>query len=277
MELRYSPDNKGYKRLKTEELRSAFLVDNLFQPGKIQTIYFELDRAVVGGALPLTAPLLLVGTKREMSSEYFAQAREIGIFNVGGSGTVKADGKEFSLGFKDAVYVGRGTREIAFLSADAEKPAVFYFVSLPAHSCFPPALMKYGDTFSTRVGKENSTNDRTVNRYIHTDGVKSSQLVMGLTELPSGSVWNTMPPHTHQRRIEIYFYFALDEESMVIHLMGEPDETRHIIVRDKQAVISPSWSIHTGVGTSNYSFIWAMGGENQDYEDIDAVDMKSLK
>ena len=277
MEVRYSPDNLSYRSLKTDELRKAFLVESLFQEGKVETIYFDLDRAIVGGALPVKEPLELVSTRKEMAADFFAQRREVGIFNVGYTGEVKADGREYSLGHKDALYVGLGTREIVFSSDDASKPAYFYFVSYPAHASYPAAFMKFGEVFSTKLGSMSEANSRTLNRYIHMKGVRSSQLVMGLTELDEGSIWNTMPSHTHQRRTEIYFYFNLNDNSVVFHMMGEPSETRHIVVRDKQAVISPSWSIHSGGGTKNYSFIWAMGGENQEFEDMDSVKMSSLK
>jgi len=277
MEVRYLRDNKSYKKLDTQDLSGDFLIGNLFQAGTIQTVYFDLDRAIVGGAAPVKEPLSLLSSKKEFASEYFAERREIGIFNVGGAGEVKADGIKYMLQFKDALYVGKGTRKVELSSNDVKDPAYFYFVSFPAHSSFPTALMKFGETFSAQLGTKHDANQRTINRYIHADGVKSSQLVMGLTDLADGSVWNTMPVHTHQRRIEIYFYFGLDNSSAVFHMMGEPSETRHIVVHDKQAVISPSWSIHSGVGTRNYSFIWAMGGENQDYGDMDPVNTLDLR
>ena len=277
MEVRYSPDISGYKTLKTEELRRAFLMESLFEEDRIITFYFDIDRAIVGGALPIRNPLSLLGSKKEMAAGYFAERREIGIFNVGGDGRVKADGQEFSVGYKDAVYIGRGTKEVVFSSTDPANPAYFYFVSYPAHASHPTALLKTGRVFSTRLGSQKEANLRTINRYIHPDGVKSSQLVMGLTELDEGSIWNTMPSHTHQRRTEIYFYFNMVNGSVVFHVMGEPAETRHIVIRKNQAVISPSWSIHSGAGTGSYSFIWAMGGENQEFEDMDPVDMSSLK
>jgi len=277
MEMRHSPDNKTFKKLDTNEIRKSFLMENLFRGGTVKTVYLDLDRAIVGGAAPLNEPLPLLTSRKELASDFFAQRREIGVFNVGGTGKINADSKEFVVGLKDAVYVGRGTKEVTFTSVDAANPAYFYFVSFPAHSFHPTTFIKAADTQSARLGSREAVNMRTVRRYIHENGAKSSQLVMGLTELDEGSVWNTMPAHTHQRRIEIYFYFGLDDDSMVCHIMGEPDETRHLLVRDKQAVLSPSWSIHTGVGTRNYSFIWAMGGENQDYEDMDAVSMKELQ
>lgn len=277
MEVKYSPDVAGYKTLKAEEIRKAFLMENLFEEGKIKSLYFDIDRAIVGGALPLKEALPLVSSKKEMAAEYFAERREIGIFNVGGRGRVKASEQEFLLDMKDAVYVGKGTKEVIFSSIDAASPACFYFVSYPAHASYPTSLIKFGKVFSARLGSQKEANLRTINRYIHPGGVKSSQLVMGLTELDEGSIWNTMPAHTHQRRTEIYFYFNLENGAIVFHMMGEPSETRHIVVRDRQAVISPSWSIHSGAGTGSYSFIWAMGGENQAFEDMDNVEMSSIK
>ncbi|MCL4538232.1 MAG: 5-dehydro-4-deoxy-D-glucuronate isomerase [Bacteroidetes bacterium] len=277
MEARYSPDISSYRSLKTDELRKAYLMENLFQEGKVQMVYFDLDRAIVGGAVPGKKALRLVSSKKEMSADYFAERREIGIFNVGGDGKIKADDREFAVGYKDAVYVGRGTKEITFSSVRTSRPAFFYFVSYPAHAAYPTSHINFGEVYSAHLGSDKEANSRTLNRYIHPGGVKSAQLVMGLTELEEGSIWNTMPSHTHQRRTEIYFYFNVDEKSVVFHMMGEPSETRHIIVRDKQAVISPSWSIHSGAGTKNYSFIWAMGGENQEFEDMDNVDISLLK
>ncbi len=277
MEVRYSPDINSYKTMAADDLRKAFLMQDLFHGGKIQTVYFDLDRAIVGGAVPLKKPLLLESSKKEMAADFFAQRREIGIFNIGGKGKVLADGKEFIVDFKDAVYVGKGTKEIRFSTLDVSKPANFYFVSYPSHSNYPTAFIKFGESYFARLGNQREANQRTLNRYIHSGGVKSSQLVMGLTELDEGSVWNTMPSHTHQRRTEIYLYFNMDKDAVVFHLMGQPSETRHIVVKDKEAVISPSWSIHCGSGTKIYSFIWAMGGENQEFEDMDAVEMSTLK
>lgn len=277
MEVRYSPNNSSYRSLGTNELRQAFLMDDLFVAGKVQMVYFDLDRAIVGGAVPGKKALSLVSSKKEMAADYFAQRREVGIFNVGGPGKITAGGREFAVGNKDAVYVGMGTKDISLSSDDASMPAYFYFVSYPAHASYPTTLVKFGEVSSAKLGSQKEANSRMLNRYIHSEGVRSAQLVMGLTELDEGSVWNTMPSHTHQRRTEIYFYFNIADNSAVFHVMGEPSETRHIVVRDKHAVISPSWSIHSGVGTKNYSFIWAMGGENQQFEDMDSVEMSSIK
>jgi len=276
MEVRYSPGVTSYRTMTTSELRSAFLMENLFVDGKISLYYFDIDRAIVGGVSPLKKPLKLESSKKEMAADYFAERREIGVFNVGGPGKVKADGESFELDFKDAVYIGKGTRDVVFSSAGSSKPARFYFVSYPAHAFYPTMQMKFGQVYSARLGKKEDANLRTLNRYIHTGGVTSSQLVMGLTELDEGNIWNTMPVHTHQRRTEVYFYFGLEDDAVVFHIMGEPSETRHIVARNNQAVISPSWSIHSGAATKRYSFIWAMGGENQAFEDMDAVEMSSL-
>jgi 4-deoxy-L-threo-5-hexosulose-uronate ketol-isomerase len=239
-------------------------------------VYSDIDRSITGSAVPVTAPLKLLSSKREMAAEYFAERREIGIINTGGDGTVTADGTAFALKRKDALYIGRGTKEILFSSDNPSLPARFYFVSYPAHEKFPTLRATLADAAKVKLGSRKDANERTINKYIHPDGIRSAQLVMGLTELEEGSVWNTMPPHTHQRRSEVYMYFDLPDSALVFHMMGRPDDTRHIIVRNGQAVLSPSWSIHSGVGTHNYSFIWSMGGENQVFDDMDGVDMAKM-
>ena len=276
METRCMPDSESYQRKTTEELRKAFVLDGLFVPGSVHMVYSDADRAIVGGAVPTGVPLQLLATKREMAAEFFAERREVGIVNVGNEGTVRADGHAYSLGHKDMLYLGRGTRTIEFTSLHADHPAVFYFVSFPAHASYPSALARSGEAEKSHLGSSEAANKRTINRYIHAGGVKSCQLVMGLTDLESGSVWNTMPPHTHMRRSEIYLYFGLDAESVVVHLMGKPQETRSLILRNQEAVISPAWSVHCAAATRNYSFVWAMGGENQEFSDMDPVGMKDL-
>ena len=261
----------------TEEIRSHFVFDTLFAPGAIQTVYADADRAILGGAVPTTAPLALTGSRKEMAAEFFAERREIGIVNVGGEGTVRADDKTLPLSFKDMAYIGRGVRNIEFTSANAGTPAAFFLVSFPAHTSYPVAVMQYAGADKTHLGSVEKANKRTINKYIHAGGIRSCQLVMGLTDLESGSVWNTMPPHTHMRRMEIYLYFGIDPESVVVHLMGPPQETRSVILRNRNAVLSPPWSVHCGAGTGSYSFIWAMGGENQEFSDMDAVGMKDLR
>lgn len=277
MEVRYSPDINNYKTLSTDQLRSAFLVDNLFQPGRIVLLYSDIDRAIVGSAVPLKNGLKLESSKKEMAAEYFTERRELGVVNIGDEGTIKADGEEYRLQHKDVLYIGRGVKDVNFFSTDERSPAKYYIVSYPAHHSFPVALKKFSEAEPSNLGSMKDANKRTINKFIHGGGIQSSQLVLGITELEEGSVWNTMPVHTHQRRSEIYMYFNLDEQSVVFHMMGQPDETRHIVVRNGQAVISPSWSIHSGAATKNYSFIWAMGGENQAFDDMDAVLMKDLK
>lgn len=252
----------------TAELRQAFLVESLFAPGELRMVYVDVDRAIAGAAAPTREPLAL-GTSKELASEYFAERREIGVINVGGPGTVTVDGEAFALERRDGLYIGRGSRDIRFESADAMAPALLYFVSYPAHAGYPTRRLTLADAGDVHLGAVADANVRTIHKYIHPAGAQSCQLVMGLTELEVGSVWNTMPPHTHERRSEVYLYFDIDDEALVFHMMGAPEETRHVVVRNRQVVLSPSWSIHCGVGTRRYSFVWAMGGENQDFDDMD--------
>ncbi len=277
MEVRYLPNNESYQRLTTEELRKAFVLDHLFNLGTISMVYCDVDRAIIGGAVPTDTPLKLLATKKEMAAEFFTERREIGVANIGGEGAIRADGQEYTLAFKDMLYIGRGVKNIEFSSARAAQPAAFYLVSFPAHTSYPVAIGRSADAEKTHLGSTEAANKRTINKYIHAGGVKSCQLVMGLTELEVGSVWNSMPPHTHMRRMEVYLYFDLDPDSIVVHLMGKPEETRSVILRDRQAVISPSWSIHCGAATRKYSFIWAMAGENQEFTDMDALSMRDLR
>jgi 4-deoxy-L-threo-5-hexosulose-uronate ketol-isomerase len=276
MEVRYAPNDEAYQRMTTAELRRSFVIDNLFAPNSVTMIYSDVDRVIVGSAVPLGTPLKLESSKKEMAAKFFAERRELGIINIGGEGNVRVDGKGYAMMFRDLLYVGRGVREIQCSSADPMKPALFYFISYPAHASYPVAHARFNDSLKSPLGSAHNANARTITKYVHTEGIKSSQLVMGLTELNDGSVWNTMPSHTHQRRTEVYLYFGLDEESFVVHLMGKPSETRDLIIRNQQVVISPPWSIHSAAGTRNYSFIWAMGGENQNFSDMDAVPMKEL-
>ena len=277
MEVRYLPNSESYKRMTTEELRAAFVFDSLFVSGAVNMVYCDADRAIVGGAVPTDSPLKLLGTKKEMAAEFFTERREIGIVNIGGEGVIRADGQAYTLASKDMLYIGRGTRDIEFSSVRSAQPAAFFLVSFPAHATYPVAVAKAAGAEGARLGSPEGANKRTINKYIHAGGVKSCQLVMGLTDLEVGSVWNTMPPHTHMRRMEVYLYFGLDPESVVVHLMGKPGETRNLVLRNQQAVVSPGWSIHCGAATKNYSFIWAMGGENQEFSDMDAVSMGDLR
>ena len=276
MEVRYAPNDDSYQRLTTRELRNSFLIDNLFTPGVVTMLYSDVDRVIVGSAVPKGAPLRIEASKKEMAAEFFLERREVGIFNIGGSGKIRVDGTEHRMEFRDLLYIGKGAKVIECTSDDPATPALFYFASFPSHSTYPTAHVRFDDAAKTSLGSSQTANARTIRKFIHAEGIKSSQLVMGLTELETGSVWNTMPPHTHQRRMEVYLYFGLDPDSFVVHLMGKPGETRTLITRNLQAVISPPWSIHAAAGTKNYSFIWAMGGENQEFSDMDAVSMKEL-
>jgi 4-deoxy-L-threo-5-hexosulose-uronate ketol-isomerase len=277
MEVRYVPTQKSFKGYTTEELRNNLLISNLFVHGKIEMLYSELDRAIVGSAVPTKKDLFLESSKKEMGTENFLERREIGIINIGNKGYVKVDKKIYDMNSKDGLYIGKGNHQIYFGSKDKKDPALFYFVSYPAHQVYPTEKIKFESAIANHLGTQKDCNERIIHKYIHPDGVKSCQLVMGLTELEEGCVWNTMPAHTHQRRSEVYMYFNLDENGFVVHMMGEPTETRHIIVRNREAVINPSWSIHSGAGVRNYTFIWAMGGENQVFDDMDWVAPKNLK
>jgi 4-deoxy-L-threo-5-hexosulose-uronate ketol-isomerase len=269
-------DSTRYSRMTTDERRATFLLEGLFAPGEIAFNYVDLDRTVVGSAVPTTAPLTLE-TEPELRADYFLERRELGVLNVGGQGTVTVDGTVFTLDKLDCLYIGRGSREVSFASTDAAAPANFYLLSYPAHAVYPTALAKFAELDGLKLGAVETCNKRTIYKAIYKDGLQSCQLVMGFTLLDPGSNWNTMPPHTHMRRSEIYFYFDMDPAHRVVHLMGPPDETSHLIVADKQVVVSPGWSIHAGVGTKNYTFCWGMGGENQAYDDMDVATIAELK
>jgi 4-deoxy-L-threo-5-hexosulose-uronate ketol-isomerase len=251
-------------------------VQGLFRPGAITLRHLDLDRVVLGGAVPAGAPLTLEAAA-SMAAEYFAERREVGILNIGGSGAITVDGRRYAMNKQDVLYVGRGSKSIVLESDDATRPARFYIVSYPAHASHPTTHIDGTAVTPTDLGTTERANCRRLSKYIHPGGVQSAQLVMGVTELASGSVWNTMPSHTHARRSEVYLYFDLPNDAVVVHLMGEPAETRHLIVRDEEVVLSPPWSVHSGCGTSNYTFCWAMGGENQDFADMQAVDMGDIK
>ena len=277
MDVRYSTDPEGFTALPTQALRKMFLIDNLFAPDDVPMTYCDIDRSITGSAVPVKKALTLLATRKEMAAEYFAERREIGVINIGNEGTIGVDGKVYAMAHKDALYIGRGVRTIEFKSTSAEKPAKFYFVSYPAHKEYPTAHALFANADRSSLGSQRDANKRTINRLIHAKGIQSCQLVMGLTELEEGSVWNTMPPHTHQRRSEVYMYYNVAPDAMVIHLMGQMGETRHLIMHNEQAVLNPSWSIHAGVGTRHYSFIWAMGGENQVFDDMDGITVKELR
>ncbi|MDN4070123.1 5-dehydro-4-deoxy-D-glucuronate isomerase [Paenibacillus vini] len=277
MERRYASHPNEVKRFDTERLRQEFHIPKLFTPDQLELVLTHEDRMIVGGAAPVNEAVKLEVDLKELGVAYFLERRELGAINVGGPGIISVDGTDYELNTKDCLYVGMGSKEVLFKSKDAANPAKFYLNSAPAHKEFPTAKTTLAEAESGALGSIENSNDRTIHRFIHENGLQSSQLVMGMTQLKTGNMWNTMPAHVHPRRMEAYMYFDLPEEAVVFHLMGEPDETRHIVMRNEQAVISPSWSIHSGVGTSNYTFIWGMAGDNKAYSDMDAVPMKHLK
>jgi 4-deoxy-L-threo-5-hexosulose-uronate ketol-isomerase len=277
MEQRYATNPAQIPGMSTADLRASYLVPSLFVPGEITVVYTHHDRIVLGGAVPAGTDLMLTGYP-EIRSEYFLEHREVGIVNVGGSGTVTADGTVYTMVKGACLYLGRGIRDVVFADADGSADgAQFYLFSAPAHTTYPAALVAPGEGIQRELGEQVTSNRRTLNQYIHENGVKSCLIVMGVTELHPGSMWNTMPAHTHDRRTECYLYFDVPEDARVIHLLGEREETRHLVVSDRQAIISPSWSLHSGVGTAAYSFIWAMAGENQSFDDMDAAPVSLLK
>jgi 4-deoxy-L-threo-5-hexosulose-uronate ketol-isomerase len=275
MEIRYAPHPADVKHYTTEDLREEFLIQDLFVPGEMKMVYSHVDRIITGGVRP-TNPIELKGGK-ELGSDYFLERREIGIINIGPKGTVKVDGVDYTLEAKDALYIGMGAKEVIFTSEDINNPAKFYFNSTPAHKTYPTTKIGIDQAIQQHLGTQEQANVRTIYKYILPEGVQSCQLVMGMTILEPGSMWNTMPSHTHERRMEVYLYFNLSEDAAVFHMMGQPDETRHIVMRNEEAVISPSWSIHSGVGTTNYTFIWGMAGENQIFSDMDPVKTSELR
>jgi len=282
IEQRYATNPAQIAGMTTAQLRDAYLVPEVFVPGEVRVVYTHHDRIVLGGAVPAGRVLPLTGYP-EIRSDYFLEHREVGIVNVGAAGTVTADGEVYELVTGACLYLGRGIRDVSFADADAGAGAdggtgaQFYLFSAPAHTSYPPALVSPGEGTVRELGDQLTSNRRTLNQYIHENGVKSCQIVMGVTELHPGSMWNTMPAHTHDRRTECYLYFDVPDEARVIHLLGERQETRHLVVADRQAIISPSWSLHSGVGTAAYSFVWAMAGENQTFDDMDAAPVTDLK
>ena len=285
MELRTASSPRDVKNYTTERLREEFLIQGLFVPGEIKLVYSHIDRIITGAAVPTKALKLTAGD--ELRAEYFLQRREMGVINIGGGGRIVIDGKEYAVGYKDAMYVGMGAQDIVFDSVDAKDPARFYINSTPAHKAYPTVLIKpegtpengvviVKDENKVELGSLEEANHRVICKYILPGQVESCQLVMGMTKLAPGSVWNTMPCHTHDRRMEVYLYFEMPEDAIVMHYMGEPQETRHIVMRNEEAVISPSWSIHAGCGSRAYTFIWGMAGENQEFTDMDDVAMKDL-
>jgi 4-deoxy-L-threo-5-hexosulose-uronate ketol-isomerase len=259
----------------TRDLRSAFVVTDLFTEGEIHWTFTDLDRLAIAGIKPTSAVTL--ENERQTGSDFFLARRELGILNVGGAGIVRADGKSFDVNTHDCLYIGMGTKSVTFESKDRSGPAKYYCVSAPAHQTYPTTLVSKGRIAPVALGSQATANQRKIYQYIHEKGIRSAQLVMGFTELAEGSVWNTMPCHTHTRRTEIYFYFDVSPGNIVCHFVGTPQQTRHVFLHSDQAVLSPSWSIHTGCATGNYRFCWAMGGENQNYDDMDKVDPKDLR
>ena len=275
MEIRYAHHPDDFKTYTTEKMRQQFLIPSVMVPGEITLVYSHVDRIIAGGVVPVEPLALKAG--KEMGVSFFLERRELGIINVGPQGTVTIDGETHVLDNTDGLYVGLGVKEVLFSSSDPKNPARFYINSTPAHREFSAAKILRKDIQPAILGSTAQSNERKIYKYIHPQGVKSCQLVMGMTALEPGSMWNTMPTHTHERRMEVYFYFNMPEDSVVFHMMGQPQETRHLVIRNEQAAISPSWSIHSGVGTVNYTFIWGMAGENQTFDDMDHVPMSVLK
>jgi 4-deoxy-L-threo-5-hexosulose-uronate ketol-isomerase len=276
MKTRLMADPVRYPTMTTAQIRETFLVDSLHEPGELRSVYVDLDRAVVGMAAPLKSPIPLIADET-LRAKDFAERRELGVLNIAGSGVIHAGNESYALRNLDCLYIGRGAKQIRFESTDPDCPAVFYLLSYPAHTSHPTRLVRKDQASPVELGSARTCNHRTVCKYIYLDGAQSCQLVMGVTHLHPGSAWNTMPAHRHLRRSEIYMYFNLAQEARVFHLMGPAEETRHIVMQNREVVVSPGWSIHAGIGTQAYSFCWGMGGENQDYGDMDPVPLESLR
>ena len=276
LETRYSTHPEDSRHYTTDEIRDHYLVEEVFLPDEANFVYSHNDRIIAGGIMPVKGSVIL-GVGKELGVEFFFQRREGGIINIGGAGQVILDGQVYDIGQYDGLYIGMGTKDVEFTSMDKENPAKYYFNSAPAHHSFPTRIITLEQANKVHLGSSENLNKRTINQYVHPAVCESCQLVMGMTRLEEGSVWNTMPCHTHERRMEVYFYFNLHENDKVFHMMGQPQETRHIVVSNEQAIISPSWSIHSGVGTGKYTFIWGMCGENIEFTDMDHVDMQDLR
>ena len=276
MQQRYHNSAKEVSTMTTADIRQNFLVDSLMKDNEITFVYSHYDRVIVGSAVPAAEPLFLPNYPN-LRADYFLERREMGIINVGGPGEINVDGVVFSVDKLGCVYAGKGSQQVSFKSLDADNPAKYYILSAPAHQVYPTRMLKKEEATPVTIGSAETSNLRTIYKYIHLEGIRSCQLVMGLTCLATGSVWNTMPSHTHDRRMEMYFYFDVQPGQVVLHLMGQPQETRHIVMQNHEAVISPPWSIHSGCGTANYSFIWGMAGENQVYTDMDAFAINELR
>jgi 4-deoxy-L-threo-5-hexosulose-uronate ketol-isomerase len=276
-EVRYGTRPADVKKYSTDEIREQFLIPDVMKANEITCVYSLHDRMITMGVMPVKSALSLPAFPELTKAEYFLQRREMGIINVGGSGSVTVDGTKYTLANKECLYVGKGSKEVQFNSDSASSPAEFFINSSPAHATYPTTKATKDQANRVELGSEENCNERTIFQFIHEGGIKSCQLVMGYTSLAVGSIWNTFPPHTHNRRMEVYFYFDLPEDQIVMHFMGDPRETRHIVMANKQAVISPEWSIHSGAGTSNYSFIWGMAGENQAFTDMDGEKLRDLR
>jgi 4-deoxy-L-threo-5-hexosulose-uronate ketol-isomerase len=279
MDIRYSANQKDFQRYNTEETRKEFLVSGLYKADEVVSVYSHVDRMVTLGCMPVNEIVPIekgMDVWANFGTKFFLERRELGMFNIGGAGAVTVDGTHYDLDYKDCLYVTRGSEKITFESADKSNPAKFYMISAPAHRAYTTKLITIADAASNPIGAAETANKRVIYQFIHPAVLETCQLMMGLTSLDVGNVWNTMPVHTHERIMEIYTYFEISDDDVVFHLMGEPSQTRHIVIRNEEAVISPSWSIHSGCGTSNYSFIWAMGGENQEFNDMDTIAMPEL-
>ena len=276
MEVRFQNSPAETAQMNTQQLRENFLVASLFQEDTLKLVYSHYDRVIIGGVKPVNKTISLPN-EAELRAKFFLERRELGIINVGGTAVVKADGKEYTLNKLDCLYLGKGTKDVKFKSKSKKEPAGLYLLSAPAHQKYPNKLMTKEKASPVKLGSPETSNERTIYKYIHLDGIKSCQLVMGLTILNNGSVWNSVPPHTHTRRMEVYFYFDVPATHRVFHMMGQPTETRHLVVGNEEAVISAPWSMHFGCGTSNYGFIWGMAGENQEFTDMDPAPISTLK
>lgn len=280
MDIRYSANQRDFKHYTTGEIRDEFLIENLYQPDKVVAVYSHVDRMVTLGCMPVDEVVPIdkdIDIWSNFGTKYFLERREIGIFNIGGKGEIVADDETFTLDYKDCLYITKGTKNVTFKSLDKSSPAKFYMVSAPAHISYKTKFISIQDAAKKPLGDNKTSNKRVINQFIHPDVLQTAQLSMGMTVLDEGNVWNTMPAHTHERRMEIYMYFEVPKDNVIFHLMGEPNETRHVVMKNETAIISPSWSIHSAAGTSNYTFIWAMGGENQAFDDMDVIKNEDLR
>lgn len=280
MDIRYSANPNDVKKYTTDQLRREFMITDLYQPDTVQATYSHVDRMVIMGIMPVNEVVPIdkgLDVWANFGTNFFLERREAGVFNLGGDGFIEADGVRYELGFEDCLYIAKGTKNVSFGSADSAAPARFYLASTPAHRACKTTFLSFADANKRPCGSDETSNKRVINQFIHPAVLETCQLSMGLTQLAPGSVWNSMPCHTHERRMEVYTYFNLSEKDIVMHFMGEPTETRHLVMKNFDAVISPSWSIHCGCGTSNYTFIWAMGGENQEFDDMDNLTPTQLR